>query len=59
MGEAMTDKTPKVDALRRMREEQPAKIGAFKIDRTGPFGHPLARATAGKKQSKMKRKSKR
>ena len=68
------DKTPKTDALRRMREQGPARIGPFKIEPmkskikvgdkiTGrPFGKSgakIVRVVAAGKKRPTKKKGKR
>lgn len=58
----MADKTPKADALRRMREQGPARIGAFKVgDKItgGPFGKAGGKIVATSKKRPAKRKGKR
>lgn len=39
----MADKTPKADALRRMREQGPARIGPFKVVTYTKSGTPKKR----------------
>jgi len=68
---SMTDKTPKADALRRMREQGPARIGPFKLDPMkgklkvgdnvtgGPFGRASGKIVAVSKKRPAKKKGKR
>lgn len=58
--EPMKEKTPKADALRAMREADPARVGAFKVGKPDTFGRPKWKVELGQHKSRIaKRKGKR